>query len=82
MDDTLDFHEIFIFYFSFFVPHSIEILAISLVKGVSHPIKIQKRVKKLSKRNVELVSPKIVIKESVAVEKKVIKETKEVRGSF
>lgn len=48
------------------------------VKGVIDPIKIQKRIEKLIKRKVELVSPKITIKESSEVEKKDIKETKEV----
>jgi hypothetical protein len=48
------------------------------VKGVIDPIKIQKRIEKLIKRKVELVSPKITIKESSEVEKKEIKETKEV----
>lgn len=47
------------------------------VKGVIDPVKIQKRIEKVSKRKVELVSPKIKAKESVTVEKKV-KETKEV----
>lgn len=47
------------------------------VKGAIDPVKIQKRIEKISKRKVELISPKIKAKESVTVEKKV-KETKEV----
>ena len=48
------------------------------VKGVIDPLKIQKRLEKLSKKKVELVSPKVKIKETpVKVETKV-KETKEV----
>ncbi|KAM4072477.1 hypothetical protein ACB094_11G141000 [Castanea mollissima] len=46
------------------------------VKGAIDPVKIQKRIEKISKRKVELISPKIKAKESVPVEKKV-KETKE-----
>lgn len=47
------------------------------VKGAIDPVKIQKQIEKISKRKVELISPKIEAKESVTVEKKV-KETKEV----
>ncbi|XP_075643541.1 heavy metal-associated isoprenylated plant protein 4 [Castanea sativa] len=46
------------------------------VKGAIDPVKIQKQIEKISKRKVELISPKIKAKESVPVEKKV-KETKE-----
>lgn len=48
------------------------------VKGVFDPTKIQKRLEKLSKKKVELISPKPQIKESTVTEKKVVKETKEV----
>ncbi|XP_048447646.1 heavy metal-associated isoprenylated plant protein 4 isoform X2 [Pyrus x bretschneideri] len=47
------------------------------VKGVFDPTKIQKRLEKLSKKKVELISPKPQIKESTVTEKKVVKETKE-----
>ncbi|KAM1048823.1 hypothetical protein ACFX1X_028229 [Malus domestica] len=47
------------------------------VKGVFDPTKIQKRLEKLSKKKVELISPKPQIKESTETEKKVVKETKE-----
>ncbi|KAM2064833.1 hypothetical protein ACFX16_028182 [Malus domestica] len=47
------------------------------VKGIFDPTKIQKRLEKLSKKKVELISPKPQIKESTETEKKVVKETKE-----
>ncbi|RXI06652.1 hypothetical protein DVH24_025788 [Malus domestica] len=52
------------------------------VKGVFDPTKIQKRLEKLSKKKVELISPKPQIKESTETEKKVVKETKEVNNQF
>ncbi|PRQ56796.1 putative heavy metal-associated domain, HMA [Rosa chinensis] len=48
------------------------------VKGNFDPTKIQKRLQKLCKKKIELVSPKVQIKESITTEKKVVKETKEV----
>ncbi|RXH93231.1 hypothetical protein DVH24_013807, partial [Malus domestica] len=42
-------------------------------KGVFDPTKIQKRLEKLCKKKIELVSPKIQIKESTVIEKKVHK---------
>lgn len=48
------------------------------VKGNFDPTKIQKRLEKLCKKKIELVSPKVQIKESITTEKKVVKETKEV----
>ena len=48
------------------------------VKGVIDPVKIQKQIEKLSKKNVELISPKPKIKEIAVVEKKVVKEIKQV----
>jgi hypothetical protein len=48
------------------------------VKGVIDPVKIQKQIEKLSKKKVELISPKPKIKEIAAVEKKVVKEIKQV----
>ncbi|XP_062097630.1 heavy metal-associated isoprenylated plant protein 4 [Humulus lupulus] len=47
------------------------------VKGSFDPIKIQKRIQKLCKKKVELILPKVQIKETSLVEKKVIKETKQ-----
>lgn len=52
------------------------------VKGVIDPIKIHKRIEKLSKKKVELLSPKPKIKESVAAEKIVVKEIKQVSVHF
>ncbi|XP_021813141.1 heavy metal-associated isoprenylated plant protein 4 isoform X2 [Prunus avium] len=46
-------------------------------KGVFDPVQIQKRLEKLCKKKIELVSPKIQIKETPVVEKKIVKETKE-----
>lgn len=43
------------------------------VKGAIDPLGIHKRIERLSKRKVELISPKIKIKE-VETEKKVVKE--------
>lgn len=51
-------------------------------KGVFDPVQIQKRLEKLCKKKIELVSPKIQIKETPVVEKKIVKETKEVRCSL
>ena len=53
------------------------------VKGNFDAIKIQKRLEKLCKKKVELVSPKVQIKESTTTEKIVVKETKtkEVSGA-
>lgn len=50
------------------------------VKGSFDPIKVQKRIQKLSKKKIELISPKVQIKEQT--EKKVIKETKQVIKTF
>lgn len=44
-------------------------------KGNFDPIKVHKRIQKLSKMKIELISPKVQVKET---EKKVIKETKQV----
>lgn len=52
------------------------------VKGVIDPVKIHKLIEKLSKKKVELVSPKPKIKETVAVETKVVKEIKQVSVYF
>ncbi|KAG6628431.1 heavy metal-associated isoprenylated plant protein 4 [Carya illinoinensis] len=46
------------------------------VKGAIDPVKMQKRIEKLSKKKVVLISPIVKAKESVTIEKKV-KETKE-----
>jgi hypothetical protein len=46
------------------------------VKGDFDPVKIQKRLEKLCKKKIELVSPKVQIKESTTTEKIVVKETK------
>lgn len=48
------------------------------VKGDFDPVKIQKRIEKLCKKKIELVSPKVQIKESTTTQKIVVKETKEV----
>ncbi|KAF4388149.1 hypothetical protein G4B88_021845 [Cannabis sativa] len=49
------------------------------VKGCFDPIKVQKRIQKLSKKKIELISPKVQIKETTIIEKKVTKEIKQVR---
>ncbi|EXB70672.1 hypothetical protein L484_023858 [Morus notabilis] len=46
-------------------------------KGSFDPIEIQKRIEKLANKKIELISPKIQIKESVQTDKKVVKETKQ-----
>ncbi|KAL6129222.1 hypothetical protein ACLB2K_072575 [Fragaria x ananassa] len=46
------------------------------VKGDFDPTKIQKRLEKLCKKKVELVSPKVQIKESTTTETIVVKESK------
>ncbi|XP_008232228.1 PREDICTED: heavy metal-associated isoprenylated plant protein 3 isoform X2 [Prunus mume] len=46
-------------------------------KGVFDPVQIQKRLEKLCKKKIELVSPKIQIKETPVIEKKIVKEPKE-----
>lgn len=46
------------------------------VKGDFDPVKIQKRLEKLCRKKIELVSPKVQIKESTTTEKIVVKETK------
>ena len=46
------------------------------VRGDFDPTKIQKRLEKLCKKKVELVSPKVQIKESTTTETIVVKETK------
>lgn len=51
-------------------------------KGVFDPVQIQKRLEKLCKKKIELVSPKIQIKETPVIEKKIVKEPKEVRCSL
>uniref|UniRef100_F6I1G8 HMA domain-containing protein n=1 Tax=Vitis vinifera TaxID=29760 RepID=F6I1G8_VITVI len=48
------------------------------VKGLIHTKKIQERIEKLSKKKVEIVSPQAKIKDSVATEKTVKVNTKEV----
>ncbi|PON56704.1 Heavy metal-associated domain containing protein [Parasponia andersonii] len=47
-------------------------------KGSFDPIKVQKRIQKLSKKKIELISPKLQIKGAIQTEKKVTKETKQV----
>ncbi|KAL5560667.1 hypothetical protein UlMin_036878 [Ulmus minor] len=47
------------------------------VKGSFDPIVIQKRIEKFSKKKIELISPKIQIKETIEKDKKVIKEIKQ-----
>ncbi|PON87511.1 Heavy metal-associated domain containing protein [Trema orientale] len=47
-------------------------------KGSFDPIKVQKRIQKLSKKKIELISPKLQIKDTIQTEKKVTKETKQV----
>ncbi|KAH0980790.1 hypothetical protein GBA52_007967 [Prunus armeniaca] len=46
-------------------------------KGVFDPVQIQKRLEKLCKKKIELVSPKIPIKETPVIDKKIVKEPKE-----
>ncbi|KAI4302864.1 hypothetical protein MLD38_038564 [Melastoma candidum] len=46
------------------------------VKGEIDPLKIHKRIERLCKRKVELISPKIQVKETVEKEKVVVKEVK------
>ena len=46
------------------------------VKGDFDPVKIQKRLEKICRKKIELVSPKVQIKESTTTEKIVVKETK------
>lgn len=49
------------------------------VKGEIDAVKIHKKIERLSKRKVELISPKITVKAVDETKKVVVKETKEVR---